>query len=232
MSATVSVLLVDCFDSFSFNLVDEFARRGCPVEVVRSDLPATRVLERAAALPRPRLLVLSPGPGAPEEAGCAPALAREAGAIPTFGVCLGLQVMVSALGGEVGPAGQIVHGKASRIHHDGSGLFTGLPCPLTVGRYHSLAALRLPPELERSAWLEGRIMAARHIARPLAGVQFHPESVLTPQGGRLVENVLGWAAERDPSPRDLVPPPDHDHVSRAPPRTVDGRAVNTGEERL
>jgi anthranilate synthase/aminodeoxychorismate synthase-like glutamine amidotransferase len=193
----VSVLLLDSFDSFSFNLVDEFARRDCPVEVVRNDLPAARVRERLAALRPPRLLVLSPGPGAPEEAGCAPALVREVGPIPTFGVCLGLQVMVAALGGEVGGAGEIVHGKASRIEHDGRGEFAGLPRPLTVGRYHSLAALRLPPELEASAWAGERIMAARHRHRPLTGVQFHPESVLTPQGGALLENVLRWAADRD-----------------------------------
>ena len=196
----VSVLLLDSFDSFSFNLVDELARRDCAVEVVRNDLPATRVRELLAALPRPRLLVLSPGPGAPEDAGCAPALVREAVAIPTFGVCLGLQVMVTALGGEVGSAGEIVHGKASRIEHDGRGVFADLPRPLTVGRYHSLAALRLPPELEASAWANERIMAARHVHRPLTGVQFHPESVLTPQGGALIENVLRWAAGKDGAP--------------------------------
>ena len=198
MTATVHVLLVDNFDSFSFNLMDELARRGCPVDVVRNDLGADRVLELAAALPRPRLLLLSPGPGTPEAAGCTPELVERAGGLPTFGVCLGLQAMVTALGGEVGGAGEIVHGKASRIEHDGQGIFAGLPTPLSVGRYHSLVALRLPETLQRTAWLGDMVMAARHRERPLSGVQFHPESILTPQGGRLLENVLAWARAEDP----------------------------------
>lgn len=199
MTAPVRVLLVDNFDSFSFNLVDELAKRGCPVEVVRNDLPAADVLARARALAPPRLLVLSPGPGSPAEAGCTEALVREAGDLPTFGVCLGLQAMVTALGGVVGGAGEIVHGKASRVEHDGDGLFAGLPRPLTVGRYHSLVAHRLPEALVRTAWFGDLVMAARHRTRPLAGVQFHPESVLTPGGGRIFENLLAWARERDPA---------------------------------
>jgi anthranilate synthase component II len=193
-----SVLFVDNFDSFSFNLVDELRRRGCRVEVWRNDLPAERALELALALPAPRLIVLSPGPGAPADAGCCVALARLAlGRVPLLGICLGHQALVEALGGEVGLAGEVVHGKASRVEHNERGLFLGLELPLTVGRYHSLAATRVPEDLEVTAWIarpgDDLVMAVEHRTHPMAGLQFHPESILTPRGGRLLENALEWA---------------------------------------
>ncbi len=192
MSApTLDVLVIDNFDSFSFNLVDEFARRGAHVEVYRNDVG----LERAAALAcASDLVVLSPGPGGPAEAGCCVDLVRRcAPSVPIFGICLGHQIIVEAFGGRVGRHSQTVHGKASAIDHDATGLFADLPRPLTVGRYHSLVARDLPDELHTTARLGDVAMAVEHRAHKVAGVQFHPESILTPRGGRLIDNVLRWA---------------------------------------
>ncbi|MEM1041838.1 MAG: aminodeoxychorismate/anthranilate synthase component II [Bacteroidota bacterium] len=192
----MNILLIDNFDSFVFNSVDEFRRRGCRVEVWRNDVAAEYALDRALALPAPRLVVLSPGPGTPAEAGCCLPLVRLArGRVPIFGICLGHQAIVEALGGEVGGAGEIVHGKASSIQHDGTGLFAGLSNPLRVARYHSLVATRMPEALTVRATCGDLVMAADSDADRLAGVQFHPESILTPDGGRMLENVLAWAAQ-------------------------------------
>lgn len=204
------VLFIDNFDSFTFNLVDELRRRGCSVDVWRNDITAQQALSLALALPSPRLIVLSPGPGRPEDAGCCQELITLAcGQVPIFGVCLGLQAAVQALGGKVGSAGEIVHGKAVAIEHDGRGIFEGLPQPLAVGRYHSLVATELPESLEVSARYRlptaggaaaggvespSLVMAVAHRSAPLAAVQFHPESILTPQGGLLIERTLAWAA--------------------------------------
>jgi len=133
------ILVVDNYDSFVFNLVDEFARRGCAVEVWRNDLSADRALQLASALPAPRLVVLSPGPGTPADAGCCTELVRQAPAtLPIFGVCLGHQAIIEALGGSVGQSPEIVHGRPFPLTHHGRGLFAGLPSPFAAGRYHSL----------------------------------------------------------------------------------------------
>lgn len=207
MTDPFRVVFVDNFDSFTWNLVDEFARRGLTPEVWRNTTPAELVLSRARE--GPALLVLSPGPGAPRDAGCCVELIRLAATerVPLFGVCLGHQAMVEAFGGEVGPAGEVVHGKTSRVRHEGGPLFEGLPSPLTVGRYHSLIGLQLPDCLEPVAFTESRhpsrdsrnptpdlIMAVAHRSAPQLGVQFHPESILTPDGGQLIDNVLAWAS--------------------------------------
>jgi anthranilate synthase component 2 len=188
------LVFVDNFDSFTWNLVDEFARRGCEVEVWRNTVSAATVLDRARAR-SPSRLVLSPGPGTPAEAGCCIELVREAAEarIPLFGVCLGHQAMVAALGGMVGPAGEVVHGKTSRVRHEGGPLFEGVPSPFSVGRYHSLAATTLPDCLAPIAGTERVVMAVAHRSAPQFGVQFHPESILTPEGGRIIENVMAWA---------------------------------------
>jgi anthranilate synthase component 2 len=192
----VNVLFIDNFDSFTFNLVDELRRRGARVEVWRNDLAEEEALRRALALEEPRLIVLSPGPGTPAAAGCCVGLVRRAaGRVPLFGVCLGHQAIVEAFGGTVGPAGEVVHGKASRIRHDGVGLCAGLPLTFRAGRYHSLAALQVPDELQVTARSGEVVMAVEHRRHRIAGVQFHPESILTPLGGRLLERVLAWAAE-------------------------------------
>lgn len=193
----VNVLFIDNFDSFTFNLVDELRRRGCAVEVWRNDLSAEEAISKAEALPAPRLIVLSPGPGSPAEAGCCVPLvrlARDRG-VPLLGICLGHQALVEALGGEVGAAPAIVHGKASRVEHDGAGIFAGVERPLTVGRYHSLTATRVPDELTVRARTGEVVMAVEHTSAKLAGLQFHPESILTPLGGPLLERILAWAVE-------------------------------------
>ncbi|MBK8480699.1 MAG: aminodeoxychorismate/anthranilate synthase component II [Proteobacteria bacterium] len=194
-ATSVSVLLIDNYDSFTFNLVDEFARRGARVEVWRNELSAERALELALALPAPRLIVLSPGPGRPEDAGCCQALVQAAcGRVPVFGVCLGLQAIVQALGGVVGPAGEIVHGKSVWIDHEGESVLARLPQPLQVGRYHSLVATRVPEALQVIARYRQLVMAVSHRSAPVIGVQFHPESILTPHGGALIDRTLAWAA--------------------------------------
>lgn len=189
------VVFVDNFDSFTWNLVDEFARRGAAVEVWRNTTPAGHLLDRATSGDR-ALLVLSPGPGTPRDAGCCLELLRLAeGRAPVLGVCLGHQAMVEAFGGEVGPAGEIVHGKTSRVVHRGDPLFDGVASPFVVGRYHSLAASRMPDRLAVTATTGDVVMALRHRSAPMVGVQFHPESILTPEGGRIIENVIAWAAD-------------------------------------
>lgn len=199
MTARLHVVLVDNFDSFTFNLVDEFARLGATVEVWRNDTPADLVLARASAAPGPRLVVLSPGPGGPRDAGCCLDVIRQAGPhVPVFGVCLGLQAIVEAWGGLVGPAGEIRHGQGSRITHEGATPFEGIPSPMLVGRYHSLASHAVPAALEALAWHARIVMAVRHRTLPQLGIQFHPESILTPHGSRLLGNVARWAAEGRP----------------------------------
>lgn len=191
---SVRVLFIDNFDSFVFNLVDEFKRRGAAVEVWRNDIPAAEAIEMAMAMAAPRLMVLSPGPGTPESAGNNMEIIRTAPkGLPLFGVCLGHQAMVAALGGEVGGAHEIVHGKSGSITHHGEGIFKGLPSPMTAARYHSLVGKRIPDELTVTAQIGDMVMSVSHKTRPMAGVQFHPESILTPFGGRLIENVMEWA---------------------------------------
>lgn len=195
----MKVVFVDNFDSFTFNLVDEFARRGCEVEVWRNTVPAELVLSRAEAAGGPRLIVLSPGPGAPDGAGCCIEVCRRAaGRAPLFGVCLGHQALVEAYGGTIEGAEAILHGRSSAVQHQGDRLFDGVPSPFVVGRYHSLAAHAVPADLVPLATSGRIVMAVRHRRHPLLGVQFHPESILTPEGGRLIENVLREATELAP----------------------------------
>jgi anthranilate synthase/aminodeoxychorismate synthase-like glutamine amidotransferase len=180
--------MVDNYDSFTYNLAHLFGELGAEVLVLRNDAIGVDEAERLA----PSHLVLSPGPGRPVDAGVSVELVRRlAGRVPTLGVCLGHQAIVEAFGGEVGPARRLVHGKASPIEHDGRGLFRGLPEQFDAGRYHSLAASRVPECLEVSAsCAEGEVMAVRHRELRVDGVQFHPESVLTPLGPELGRNFL------------------------------------------
>jgi anthranilate synthase/aminodeoxychorismate synthase-like glutamine amidotransferase len=186
------ILLVDNYDSFTYNLAHLFGELGAEVVVRRNDALDADEAERLA----PSHLVLSPGPGRPGEAGASVEIVqRLAPSVPTLGVCLGHQAIVQAFGGEIGQARRIVHGKASAIDHDGCGLFRGLPEPFEAGRYHSLAATSLPGCLEVSATCtDGEVMAVRHRELPVDGVQFHPESVLTPLGPELARNFLEGAA--------------------------------------
>ena len=180
--------MVDNYDSFTYNLVHLFEELGADVTVVRSDEIAT---ETARAL-HPDRLVVSPGPGRPAAAGHSIELILALGATtPTLGVCLGHQAIVEAFGGEVGQAKALLHGKASPVEHDGKGVFRGLPIPIEAARYHSLAALQIPEELEVTARTQdGEVMGVRHRVLPIEGVQFHPESVLTPLGPDLARNFL------------------------------------------
>jgi anthranilate synthase/aminodeoxychorismate synthase-like glutamine amidotransferase len=186
------ILLVDNYDSFTYNLADLFGQLGQEVDVRRNDAIDADEAEALGA----SHLVVSPGPGRPEDAGNTGAiLERLAGRIPTLGVCLGHQALVQRFGGEVGFARELVHGKATVVAHDGRGLFAGLPEDFLAGRYHSLAATRVPECFEVSAWTaDGEVMAVRHKELPIDGVQFHPESVLTPLGRDLAANFLGVAA--------------------------------------
>ena len=179
------ILLVDNYDSFTYNLAHLFGELGAEVVVQRNDESGLEELE-------PERLVISPGPGRP-----APRVVElvRRSRVPTLGVCLGHQAIVEAFGGEIGPARRLVHGKASPVRHDGRGLFAGLPEEFEAGRYHSLAATSVPDELEVSATcVEGEVMAVRHRELPVDGVQFHPESVLTPLGPELARNFLERAA--------------------------------------
>jgi anthranilate synthase/aminodeoxychorismate synthase-like glutamine amidotransferase len=182
------ILLIDNYDSFTYNLAHLFEELGAEVTVVRNDKIDADEAERLA----PSHLVISPGPGRPEGAGVSLEVVKRLGPrVPTLGVCLGHQAIIEAFGGEVGQARRLVHGKASEITHDGQGLFSGLPEPLEGGRYHSLAATSVPEELEICATTEdGEVMAVRHRELPVDGIQFHPESVLTPDGPALAKNFL------------------------------------------
>jgi anthranilate synthase component II len=182
------ILLVDNYDSFTYNLAHLFAELGAEVEVRRNDAIDADEAERL----RPSQLVVSPGPGRPEDSGATLEIVRRlAPHVPTLGVCLGHQAIVQAFGGEIGQARELVHGKASVVRHDGRGLFRDLPEDFIAGRYHSLAATRIPDELEVSATTDdGEVMAVRHRELPADGVQFHPESVLTPIGPDLARNFL------------------------------------------
>jgi anthranilate synthase component II len=186
------ILVVDHYDSFTYNLVQLIEGLGRETEVVKSDAePAEALVSR-----RPDAVVLSPGPGHPRDAGVFPALLGILpDETPVLGVCLGHQALGLASGGSVDRATP-THGKASLVHHHGRGILEGIPSPFEAGRYHSLVVLRddLPEELELTAWTEDElVMGTQHRSLPRFGVQFHPESILTPEGPRIVENFLALA---------------------------------------
>jgi anthranilate synthase/aminodeoxychorismate synthase-like glutamine amidotransferase len=185
------LLLIDNYDSFTYNLAHLFGELGAEVLVRRNDEITVEEAERLG----PSQLVISPGPGRPESAGVSEAMVRSfAGRVPVLGVCLGHQAIVSVFGGEVGAAQSLVHGKATTVSHDGQGIFAGLPEDFPAGRYHSLAATTVPEALDVSARApDGEVMAVRHRELRVDGVQFHPESVLTPAGPALARNFLEGA---------------------------------------
>jgi anthranilate synthase/aminodeoxychorismate synthase-like glutamine amidotransferase len=182
------LLMIDNYDSFTYNLVHLFQELGAEVRVFRNDAITPDEAEQLA----PSHVVISPGPGRPADAGVSVEVIQRLGPhVPTLGVCLGHQAIVAAFGGEIGQAHALLHGKSSPIAHDGKGVFAGLPANFEAGRYHSLAAMRVPPELEVTARTpDGEVMGVRHRELPIEGVQFHPESVLTPLGNELAENFL------------------------------------------
>ena len=181
------ILLIDNYDSFTYNLAHLFGELGAEVVVRRNDAITP---DEADAL-TPSHLIISPGPGVPKSAGVSIELVKRLGPrVPTLGVCLGHQVIVEAFGGTIGPAKKLVHGKSSSVHHDGLGIFAGLPQDFEAGRYHSLAANEVPDCFEISASGDDEVMAVRHKRFPIDGLQFHPESVLTPAGPELAKNFL------------------------------------------
>ena len=189
------ILLIDNYDSFTYNVYQYLGELGAEVSVVRNDEITVAQIERLA----PEKIVISPGPCTPNEAGISlKVIKRFAGEIPLLGICLGHQAIGQAFGGEVRRAGTVMHGKTSPIHHEGKGVFRGLPQPMTATRYHSLIVGwdSLPECLEVTAWTEtpegekDEIMGLRHRTLPVEGVQFHPESIFSPQGKALLENFL------------------------------------------
>jgi len=182
--------MIDNYDSFTYNLVQYLGELGEDVKVIRNDELTVDEIEKLGA----GRIVLSPGPCTPNEAGVSlDVIRRFAGRTPILGVCLGHQAIGQAFGGRVVHAKQLMHGKVSRIHHEGKGVFKGLPTPYDATRYHSLAIERetCPPELEVTAWTEdGEIMGVRHRSLAIEGVQFHPESILTQHGHALLRNFL------------------------------------------
>ena len=184
------LLMIDNYDSFTYNLVQYLGELGEEVKVVRNDDLGVDAIEQLA----PERIVLSPGPCTPNEAGVSLAvIERFKGRVPILGVCLGHQAIGQAFGGKVVRAKTLMHGKVSRVHHSGEGVFRGLPTPYDATRYHSLAIERAscPDELEVTAWTEdGEIMGVRHRSLPVEGVQFHPESILTQHGHALLRNFL------------------------------------------
>ena len=186
----MNVLIVDCYDSFTFNLYQQVGRLGGAPVVVTCDTPLD-ALEQTGC----DRIILSPGPGTPEDTGvCRDVLMSMSRTIPTLGVCLGHQAICAAFGGMVGRAERLMHGKASQIRHDGTGIYAGIAMPFTAARYHSLVAEResLPPDLEvvATSMDDGYVMGVRHRRFPIEGVQFHPESILTGTGDAILANFL------------------------------------------
>ena len=195
-TAKRKVLFIDNFDSFTYNLVDDFCKRDCQAKVYRADTK----LEDLKALAdefEPDLLLISPGPGTPDGAGVSlSAVEYFKGKLAIFGVCLGHQVIVQHFCGRISHAPVPMHGKPSRVTHSQTGIFEGVENPLQAGRYHSLCAVEIPDCLEVTAEFEGVIMGVEHKELPMFGVQFHPESILTPAGGKIIENILKIATEK------------------------------------
>jgi anthranilate synthase/aminodeoxychorismate synthase-like glutamine amidotransferase len=186
---TRNVLIIDNHDSFTFNIVEALERLGATVRTVRNEIAAADAFDQAQR--SNAIILISPGPGRPEDAGCTMELTSLAkGKVPLFGVCLGQQAMVLEAGGEVVRAPVAVHGKASVLEHDGSGPFAGLPNPIKIGRYHSLCTPNPPARFRVHAEIDGMAMAISDVEAKQVGVQFHPESVLTPIGQRMLVNVL------------------------------------------
>jgi para-aminobenzoate synthetase component 2 len=192
--SSIRILMIDNYDSFTYNLVQYLGELGAELEVRRNDAVDVAAVRAMA----PQAIVISPGPCTPKEAGVSVALLREmAGQVPILGVCLGHQCVGEAFGATVVRAGRLMHGKTSPILHDGNNIFAGLPSPFEAMRYHSLlvAADSIPPCLEVSArTAEGEVMGLRHRTFPIEGIQFHPESIGTPEGKRLLANFLRMAA--------------------------------------
>ncbi|MDH2924386.1 anthranilate synthase component 2 [Nicoletella semolina] len=191
------ILFIDNFDSFTYNLVDQFRQLGHTVTVFRNDYPLESFCEKALSTPD-SLVALSPGPGTPQEAGNMLEIIKKLKEnVPIIGICLGHQAIIEALGGKVVHTGTVLHGKVSKIEHDNQAMFAGLNNPMPVARYHSLMGDELPTELTVNATFGNIVMAIRHNTLPICGFQFHPESILTVKGTQLLKQSIEWLlAER------------------------------------
>jgi anthranilate synthase component 2 len=188
----MNIFFIDNFDSFIYNLVDEFKKRKCDVLVYRNNTDI-KLIDKVVKDFKPNLIVISPGPSHPRNAGiCIKLIKNYFDKLPIFGICLGHQCIVEALGGKVERCPETIHGKPSQIMHDGAGIFSLIENPFQAGRYHSLYGEAIPEELEVSAETADRhiVMAVKHKKYNLFGVQFHPESILTPVGGKIIDNLL------------------------------------------
>ncbi|WGW01604.1 aminodeoxychorismate/anthranilate synthase component II [Vibrio sp. YMD68] len=196
-TSSADIVFIDNFDSFTYNLVDQFRSLGYPVTVYRNNIDANVIVEAITKLTNP-VVLLSPGPGAPSQAGCMPELIQLLkGKVPMIGICLGHQAIVEAYGGTVSGAGEIIHGKVSMMDHQQHDIYQGLPSPLAIARYHSLVATHVTKELTVTAEVDGLVMSVAHELDKVCGFQFHPESIMTTYGATLLANAIEWALEKD-----------------------------------
>ncbi len=192
-----NIVFVDNFDSFTYNLVDQFRSLGHSVTIYRNNISAERIEQAVNELENP-VVLLSPGPGTPSEAGSMPELIqRIKGKVPMIGICLGHQAIVEAYGGTVSGAGEIVHGKVSMMEHQNHATYVNLPSPLAIARYHSLVANKVPEELTITAEVDGLTMSVVHEQDKVCGFQFHPESIMTTYGATLLTNAIEWALDKN-----------------------------------
>lgn len=188
-----NIIFIDNFDSFTYNLVDQFRTLGHSVTIYRNNI-AAEVIEAAVKKLSDPVVVLSPGPGAPKNAGSMPeVIQRLKGQVPMIGICLGHQAIVEAYGGQVEGAGEIVHGKVSMMAHDAHPIYASLPSPLAIARYHSLVATEVPNVLAVTAQVDGLVMSVVQEQDKVCGFQFHPESIMTTYGATLLTNAIEWA---------------------------------------
>lgn len=187
------LVFVDNFDSFTYNLVDQFRSLGHEVTIYRNNIAANSIAKTLDQLDNP-VVILSPGPGCPAEAGCMPQLIQLIkGKVPIIGICLGHQAIVEAYGGKVAGAGEIIHGKVSQLYQQPHPIYQDLPNPLSIARYHSLVATEVPKELKVTAEADGLVMSVIHEDDKVCGFQFHPESIMTTYGATLLANTIAWA---------------------------------------
>ncbi|BDR13070.1 aminodeoxychorismate/anthranilate synthase component II [Vibrio sp. STUT-A11] len=192
-----NIIFIDNFDSFTYNLVDQFRSLGHSVTIYRNNIAAETIEDAVNELENP-VVLLSPGPGAPSEAGSMPDLIqRMKGKVPMIGICLGHQAIVEAYGGTVAGAGEIIHGKVSMMEHDNHATYANLPSPLAIARYHSLVATSVPETLTITAEVDGLTMSVVHEQDKVCGFQFHPESIMTTYGATLLANAIEWALEKN-----------------------------------
>ncbi|USD33572.1 MULTISPECIES: aminodeoxychorismate/anthranilate synthase component II [Vibrio] len=191
-----NIVFIDNFDSFTYNLVDQFRSLGHNVKIYRNHIAAETIEGAVNELDNP-VVLLSPGPGAPSEAGSMPeVIQRLKGKVPMIGICLGHQAIVEAYGGTVAGAGEIVHGKVSMMEHQNHPTYSNLPSPLAIARYHSLVATQVPETLTVTAEVDGLVMSVVHEQDKICGFQFHPESIMTTHGATLLANAIEWALQK------------------------------------